>query len=60
MLHSYAVSQLNATFFACGSMVLPYLMCAIFPRGARENRTQKEIWYRSAEGSARQLRKSYK
>ena len=26
----------NAVFFACGSMVLAYLLCAVFPRYARK------------------------
>jgi len=39
-------------------MVLPIISCAVFPRWARKNRTRLKVKYRSAEGSARQLRKS--
>ena len=38
---------------------LPIFLCAVFPRYARKNRTHLNIKYRSAEGSMRQLRKSY-
>jgi len=40
-------------------MVHVDLVCAVFPRVARENRTPLKIKYRSAEGQKRQLRKSY-
>src|SRR5262245_1656038 len=40
-------------------MVRADLLCAVFPRCARKNRTRKKGKYRSAEGAARQLRKSY-
>jgi len=38
-------------------MALANLLCAILPRVARENRTDKETKHRSAEGSTCQLRK---
>jgi hypothetical protein len=47
----------NAMFFACGSMGLTDLLCAVFPRAARKNRTPLKRAYRSAAGAARQLRK---
>jgi hypothetical protein len=34
--------------FACGSKVLYDQLCAVFPRGARKNRTPTEIKYRLA------------
>jgi len=42
------------------SKVLTYLLCAVFPRSARKNRTQIKKKERSAEGWTRQLRKFYK
>jgi len=53
----YSASQQHG--FACGSMVLFDLVCAVFPRYVRENRTPLKIKYRSAEGATRQLRKYY-
>ena len=44
---------------AAQEKVLNHLLCAVFPRYAWKNRTQLKGEYRSAEGSARQLRKSY-
>jgi len=40
-------------------MVLFDLVCAVFLRYVRENRTPLKIKYRSAEGATRQLRKYY-
>ena len=56
---SCVVPHLNAALFACGSMVLADRLCAGFPRYARKTRTHEHVKYRSAEGVARQLRKSY-
>jgi hypothetical protein len=47
-----------AMLFACGSMVLTYLLGPFLPRYARKNRTHLKMKYRSAEGSEHQLRKS--
>jgi hypothetical protein len=46
--------------FACGSMVPLDHLCAVFPRGARRNRTAIKRTYRSAEGEKRPLRKMCK
>jgi hypothetical protein len=60
----YCVSQRHV--FACGSMVLAVLLCAVFPRSARKNRTlsEKECTAAperrrsAAEGETRHLCKS--
>ena len=60
-IRTYAVEPfcVTATRFACGSMVLYDHMFVVFALGERKNDKREKRNYRSTEGSARQLRKSY-
>ena len=48
----------QSRILACGSMLLANPSVCGFPRCARKTAHDKKVTYRSAEGSARQLRKS--
>jgi hypothetical protein len=56
-LRSCVIQHHNTAVFACGSMVLAELVCAVLRRYAPQNRTPLKTRYRSAEGTTRQLRK---